>query len=155
AGTGGRAGRAGGARPGALRQLRRPARTDGAAVETRRAPPAWPPRRPVRDRGRRALDPGPARTGRRQARAGSGGAHRPRAAAPLWRGLLAAAGTRGRVAAVLARAAARLPPLRSARRGPRRALRRRPLGRAVRPARSGRQPAPGAAEPARRATARG
>ena len=59
-------------------------------------------------------------------------ARRPDAAAPLRRGVLAPARAGGRLAAALARPAARLPPARGARRDPRRAFRRRLLGRAVR-----------------------
>ena len=59
-------------------------------------------------------------------------------AAPLRRGVLAPAGARGRLAAAVARPAARLSPAGGARRDPRRPLRRRLLRRAVRVARRGR-----------------
>jgi hypothetical protein len=63
------------------------------------------------------------------------------AAAPLWRGVLAAARARGRMAAELARARARAATARGARRDSRRPLRRRHRGRAVRAAGSDPGPA--------------
>ena len=67
-------------------------------------------------------------------------------AAPLRRRLLAPARARGRLAAALARPAARLSPARGARRHPRRPLRRGLRRRAIRPAGSDRPAARGAAQ---------
>ena len=149
----GGAGRAGRARPGQLRQLRRLARAAGAVrraqAARRRPPPAA--HRDVRHGGRRPLGAGAPRRGRRsrapQAASREAvehvGAH---AAAPLRRGVLAPARARGRLAAAVARPAARLSPAREARRDPRRPLRRRLLRRAVRAARRGRHAARGPAQ---------
>ena len=108
------------------------------------APPA--PRRPfgMEDAGRWALvrrrrRRSPAAAGRRRGRRARG-AH---AAAPLRRRVLAPARARGRLAAAVARPAARLSPARSARRDPRRPVRRRLLRRAVRAARGDRRAARG------------
>ena len=143
--TRGRAGRTGRARPRALRQLRRPARAAGAGVEAQPvgvAPPAAArrcsaSRMPVAGRWCAA----PAATPRASRSPDDDRTHRPRAAAPLRRGLLAPARTRGRMAAAMARPDARLPPPRSARRDPRRPLHRRPPRRTVRVARSRRRDA--------------
>ena len=96
----------------------------------------------MEDAGRWALDPppraaAPARTSKPRSRR----ACRAHAAAPLRRRVLAPARARGRLAAAVARSAARLSPARGARRDPRRPLRRRLLGRAVRAARGGRRAA--------------
>ena len=93
-------------------------------------------------RARPAPDIRTRRRGRRAPRA--------HAAAPLRRRVLAAARTRGRLAAAVARPAARLSPARSARRNPRRPLRRRVFGRAVRAAGGGRHAARDPAQAGRR-----
>ena len=77
---------------------------------------------------------------------GARGAHRTRAAAPLRRGILAAAGARGRAPPALARPAARLPHAREPRRGARRPFRCRHPRRAVRVARGSWPPARDAAQ---------
>ena len=130
------AGRAGGAGPGHLRHLRRPARAGDAHRQAQQAAP--PPRRARPDRRCRPLvaDAAHAAAGRRCRRAGRAARrpHRARAAAPLRRGVSQAARARRGPAAV-ARPALRVPPARGARRGARRPLRQRLLGRAVRAAR--------------------
>ena len=148
--------RAGRARPGQLRQLRRPARAAGAAAKRATAhrgaaaasigsaspmPAAgrWSGRRPALDAATRTAAP----TTRDRAR-------RAHPAAPLRRRLLAPARARGGLAAAVARAGARLSPARGARRNPRRPLRRRPDRRAVRAARGDRGAARGAAPAGRR-----
>jgi hypothetical protein len=92
--------------------------------------------RPDRRRGPLVADAAAAAAWRRAGRAGRSArrAHRPRAAAPLRRGVPQAARTRGRAAAV-ARAVLRAAPAGGARRSARRPLRQRLLGRAVRAAR--------------------
>ena len=90
---------------------------------------------PIDDAGRWSLTRRARAGGRCAGRAGRAArrAHRPRAAAPLWRGVPQAAGARGRPAAV-ARPVLRAAPAGSARRGARRPLRQRLLRRAVRAA---------------------
>jgi ATP-dependent Lhr-like helicase len=135
--------RTGGQGPRALRQLRRPARAcwcrPRSALRPTRVGAAARRCSASRMRGagpwcgrRLRWASRPTRAGGRGARAGG-----PCIAAPLRCDLLAPARTRGRMAAALARAGARVPAAGSARRDPRRPLHRGPDGRAVRAARSG------------------
>ena len=138
----GGAGGTGGAWAGRVRQLRRPARAAGAvgrAQADRQRPPS-PPHRSGRHGGVGPLVPGASARGHRrpQARCRCDRACRPRAAAPLRRGVLALARTRILEPAAVARAAARLSTAGKQRRNSRRTFRRRLLGRAIRLARGDR-----------------
>lgn len=148
--------RAGVCRPRECGQLRRAARAAEAGGQAQRDVCAAHAARRRIDRrdgrcgplGARAARRGAGRCAGARAEARRNGdrsrcarAHRVDAAAPLWRGVLAAARARGRMAAELAGARARAATARGARRDSRRPLRRRHRGRAVRAAGSDPGPA--------------